>query len=390
MSASGRAGQAPSCRVLIQNVSAQCIPNLVAVQTYRPQEIVWVHTPEVEEVAKRLAAIARGVTRRQRFWRVDAHAPPAIEQAFARGFAGLKRGPVVFHLTGGTKPMSVIGLVQLARWRRKQPGAEQAAEAVVMNPRTQHFDRVFPDVREGVVQCKTLSLQQILQAHGNSIEQNGRSLDELKDAWKVFARLRRRAAETFQALRDGSCERKATEIRCSGRMPDPIRKGLRDLAEIGLLRGLSIRSRGATWRADSPVSNPLQYLGHYWLEDWTGAMLARAFSDWRGGQVGIRVRFGREKAGGVPDIQEFDFLGVRRNKLVYWSCKHVRLLDSSMLFEVDALRDEVGGRDHHVAGLVYWTEVVPGALKVKARRLGLALVDASEEGAEKALKEASS
>ena len=378
------------CRYLIQNVSLQCIPNLVAVQTYRPQEIIWVHTPEVEHIAKRLAGIARGITKQQRFWRVDAHDPAAIEKAFAQGFSALKEGPVVFHLTGGTKPMSIIGLVQLARWRRKQPASAQAAEAVVMNPRTQHFDRIYPDAREKVAPCKSLSLQQILEAHGNCVEEEGRSLKRLRELYPIVCRLRKRAPQTFAVLAQNLCRRQQTQLLCRKGVPEPIAQGLRDLAEAELLRGLSLGSRSASWSKKSPISNPLQYLRDQWLEDWTGAVLARAFSDWRGAQVGMRVRFGREKAGGAADIQEFDFLGARQNKLVYWSCKHVKALDSSMLFEVDALRDEVGGRDHHMAGLVYWAERKPGALQVKARRLGLVLVDASKKEAEDLLVSASS
>ncbi|RME81515.1 MAG: DUF1887 family protein, partial [Zetaproteobacteria bacterium] len=120
--------------VLVQNASAQCIPNLVATKTFKPQKIVWLYTPQVEGEARRMGAIAAHWRPRpeQRFCQVDARDVQALDKALARALGRLarERRPIVFHLTGGTKSMALMA------WRQMRALEEKGARcyAVVMDP----------------------------------------------------------------------------------------------------------------------------------------------------------------------------------------------------------------------------------------------------------------
>ncbi|RMD65723.1 hypothetical protein D6833_02480, partial [Candidatus Parcubacteria bacterium] len=72
--------------ILIQNVSAQCIPNLVAAKTFRPRRLVWVHTPEFRETLDRLRKSASGFVEQQDAWQVDARDVEALHETLLRYF----------------------------------------------------------------------------------------------------------------------------------------------------------------------------------------------------------------------------------------------------------------------------------------------------------------
>jgi len=100
---------------------------------------------------------------------------------------------------------------------------------------------------------------------------------------------------------------------------------------------------------------------------------------WRGGYSGVQVDIKHP-----GDHQEFDFLGVRKNHLVYWSCKNTSELKAAQMFEIDALRDEVGGRDFHIAGLMH-TAPAESGMRSKAKRLNVHLVQVTAHDAEEQL-----
>lgn len=378
---------------LVQNVSAQCIPNLVATKTFKPQKIVWLYTPQVEGEARRMGAIAAHWRPRpeQRFCQVDARDVQALDKALARALGRLAREkrPIVFHLTGGTKSMALMA------WRQMRALEEKGARcyAVVMDPTEQAFDLLHPHCRNAIVRCERLDLKTILRAHGNAIAAEGRSLPRLAEIRPLLNKLRALAPTLREALagREPRRGEHDAELVLTGGadVPEPLRRALRWMRDGGVLAALEIRKNRIRWRwapGFGAHGSPVDYARNEWLEDWVGAVLGK-LSDWDGAYVGLRVDFsGRVREHrGKQDMQEFDFLGARRNRLVYWSCKHAKALTPAMLFEVDALRDEVGGRDQHVAGLVYLSQRAPGGLEVKARRLGVHLVDVSRPDAEKTL-----
>ncbi len=374
------------CHTLIQNVSDQCIPNLVALRTFRPRRVVWVYTAQVKEPWKRLKAMVLPEVE-QCDWLVDARDVEALHRTLDERFAllGDEAAPLVYHLTGGTKSMSLQGLFHLGSHRRRR---KVQVQGVVMNPKTQGFDVLYPEARNHALACASLKLDQILRVHGNAVEQPGRDLGFLRARLDVFEELRALAPRVLQAL--GGREIGKTqhdgwiELKNGTDIPPVVQKALHLLCDGGLVQKMRIEgNRVQVLGAKIDTHNVFAYVRDIWMEDWIGAVLATHLDDWQGGYSGVKVRFGRRRATG-QDMQEFDFLGARRNHLVYWSCKRVKEIKASMLFEVDALRDEVGGRDHHIAGLAYMGECGEG-MRQKARRLGVRLLDVSRKDAAQAL-----
>jgi hypothetical protein len=133
------------------------------------------------------------------------------------------------------------------------------------------------------------------------------------------------------------------------------------------------------WSHKKNGSDPLAYIRNIWMEDWVTMVLAGADNRWQQAFSGIKINIRTH-----DDSQEFDFLGARKNHLVYWSCKNTKKTTSAQFFEIDALRDEVGGRDFHVAGLVHTANINDG-LQAKAKRLGIHLVNILDDDAEEKL-----
>ena len=371
------------CHTLIQNVSAQCIPNLVALRSFRPRRVVWIYTPQTRnELARLRAMVPRGME--QIDWLVKARKVEELHGALAEGFGALPLdGTVVYHLTGGTKSMALQGLFNLGLHRRLR-GANVLG--VVMNPETQVFDALYPEPRSGVATCAELTLSEILRVHGNAVHAPGRDLAFLRKRRDLLAQLRSLAPEVTRALgqRDvGRRDRGWVSLQGGGPIPRIVCRALGLLHEGGLVRELRIEGNRVYAREPAFDCDVFAYVRDVWMEDWTGAVLAAHLDGWQAGFAGVKVRFGRRMHGG-QDIQEFDFLGARRNRLVYWSCKRVRKVRPQMLFEIDALRDEVGGRDHHFAGLVYMGHCSEG-LRKKASRLGVKMVDVTGVDAEEQL-----
>lgn len=368
--------------ILIQNVSEQCIPNLIAAYTFRPSRIVWIYTPEFGEILNRLREQTVSVAPEQQNWRVDARDVQTLHARLKKMFEELPEGSkVIYHLTGGTKSMALLGLFNLGSFRRNRGGDVQA---VVMNPVSQHFDTVYPNPANKYVPCASLTLENILAVHGNVIHYPGRSLKEVRAMRPYLDKLRILSAAVKSSLHGREVKAKDDSgwfvLTGPGGLPDAVKKALLIAAEAEVLNGLEFN--GARFRCKMRgTGDPIAYVRNLWIEDWVAAVLGEGLSDWNGGYAGIKVRI-RSSLQSGNDFQEFDFLGARKNRLVYWSCKNVKEVKAPQLFEVDALRDEVGGRDFHIAGLIYIGKAAPGIRK-KAQRLNVHLVDALEPDAEK-------
>ncbi len=375
-------------RILIQNVSSQCIPNLVAARAFRPDRIVWVYTPEFGDALNRMRAATQRMAPAQENWRVDARDVVSMHRALKKGFATLPpEAEVIFHLTGGTKSMALQGLFNLGAFRRRH-GAR--VRGVVMDPRTQTFDQIYPDPVNGLEGCPALSLKEILAVHGNKLRDAGLSFERLRARKPMLDRLRGMAAKVRRAMGDRTVRRDGDWFWLpGGPLPKAVRRAIRQVEEMGAVRGLQVEAeRGRVrWKQADFEGDLFAYVRNKWMEDWVGAVLAAGISGWRGGGCSVRVEFDREGR----DTQEFDVLGARANRLVYWSCKHVRQMSSPVLFEVDALRDEIGGRDHHMAGVacLAWEHGVGEGMLAKAGRLGVRLVDVAAPDAEEQILKAS-
>ncbi len=372
---------------LIQNVSAQCIPNLVAARTYNPKHIIWIYTRQSEPSLKYLQQAYKSQNCKQQAWLVDALNPETLQHTLMKKMKILHGNvTVVYHLSGGTKTMSIIGIECL----RKQSQLQQnKVFGVVMDAKTQKFDVVSPHAKNNTVSCRALSLQDILQIHGSQIKHgSGRDMNKLKRRLAILEKLRQMNKPLTDAL-DGKKMCKHDEARARGYFYLPgqkqisriIKQGLELTQSVGAIKNLQFHGQeGFNFQAVH-TTKPIDYMKNVWMEDWVGAVLARHDDGhWKGGYSGVRVSIQGKEA----DYQEFDFLGARKNHLVYWSCKNMKKMTPKPLFEVDSLRDEVGGRDYHVAGLVHAQSIEPG-LVAKAKRLDVRLVNVRAPDAEEQL-----
>ena len=366
---------------LIQNVSDQCIPNVVAVKTFRPKRVVWVYSPQKQykQVLNRLKAMCDSSIEHLE-WAVDARDSEKLENQLQSYFSKLKHaGHVVYHTTGGTKAMSLQGLVALSRFHIK---SKQPIQAVVMNPQSQQFDVVFPKAENHAVACISLSLRQIIQVHGNAIRSQGRDARDLINHQEALNRLRLMHPMLMRESNQISMLSKDKDgmaiLQGQTKLADVIIEAARLAEDIGVVQDLKIE-RSQISSKQIGDADLWSYIRDVWMEDWVAMVLAAGDNRWQQAFSGIKINFRSPN-----NNQEFDFLGARKNHLVYWSCKNTGDLSSAQLFEVDALRDEVGGRDFHVAGLVHTAEAKSGMVE-NAKRLGVHLVNILDNNAEERL-----
>jgi len=373
--------------VLIQNVSPQCIPNLVAVRTFRPSKLIWVCTPECENILADLQRQTLADVPLQQVWRVDARDAEALHIRFQSCFTSLSGDlPVIYHLTGGTKSMALQGLYNLGIFRRATGAAVQG---VVMDPRSQYFDLLYPQPKNNVHRCVSLSLTEMLAVHGNKLdakhphdpmEQCARS----RELWNVIHAESEKLKQEWSANRmralhpNNPIQDEFRHFQYNGEMPRSFRRMLNLLQEHGWLSQLSFPASDQV-RYRQRCGDVIKLINGGWLEHWLGAVLFDAGIDWCGGGVSIKVL---ERSGGS---QEFDFLGATAaNRLVYWSCKTDKKLGNDKLFEVDALRDGIAGADFHVAGLLHTAPMSP-VMQAKALRMRVHTVNAREPDAKERL-----
>lgn len=374
--------------VLIQNVSSQCIPNVAAVYTFKPKRVIWVYSDQSKPDMERLKEAVKGVVHKQDVWHVNVRDSVQLQRSFKQYFDALDvQGNIVFHLTCGTKSMALQGLMQLAFFHQKSP---YSVRGVVMDPHTQQFDVIFPTPENDAYACAALDFAAILAAHGSWRQKGtGRDMKQLKEAYAPLQALRYLHAPLMHALKGRtlcSKEEAATQgyyLRGGEDLPVVVQQALALAQDAGVIKALHMHQAHFTFQAVS-CDNPYAYIRNMWMEDWVGSVLAHHDMDaWCGGFSSVKVSIKSPE-----DYQEFDFLGVRNNHLVYWSCKNTAEVKVSQLFEIDALRDEVAGRDFHVAGLLHTADVAYG-LRKKAQRLGLHLVQVTAQDADEQLIRAS-
>lgn len=368
--------------ILIQNVSAQCIPNLVAARTFRPRRIVWIHTPEFAGLLDRLRRLTRADSPGQEQWQVDARDAEALHRVLSERFSALPADArVVYHLTGGTKSMALQGLYNLGSFRRER-GAEVCG--VVMDPRTQHFDIVYPQPVNNAVACAVLTLEQMLAVHGSSWDGRHRhaGLAECAEHGRLWEGVRSLAKSLKQdyslnqlrALHRRPASGPRRHFRSLQAVPDSFRRIMDLLQGHGFITSLRWPAANE-FRYHQTGIDVIKLVNGGWLEHWLGTVLHGSGIGWQGARVSAKVL---EGDGGS---QEFDFLGANsRNRLVYWSCKTDARLVNDRLFEVDALRDGIAGADFHVAGLLH-TAPMPAVMQAKARRMNLHAVHAFADNA---------
>lgn len=370
---------------LIQNISDQCIPNLVAMKTFSPRQVVWIYSPEprYEHVLQRLKSMCgKHITHLD--WQVDVRNSEKMEQQLQSYFSKLKHaGHVVYHTTGGTKAMSLQGLAALSHFHMQ---SKQPIQAVVMNPKSQQFDVVFPKAENHAAACTSLSLRQIIQVHGNEIRSSGRDTNDLKNHQEALNRLRLMHPMLMRESNQISMSKKDDNgmaiLQGRTKLADVIIEAAKLAKGIGVVQDLKIE-RHQIFSKQIGDTDLWSYIRNVWMEDWVAMVLATGDNRWQQAFSGIKINFRSPN-----NYQEFDFLGARKNQLVYWSCKNTGDLSPAQLFEVDALRDEVGGRDFHVAGLVHTAEAKSGMIE-KAKRLGVHLVNILDNDAEEQLLELS-
>jgi len=370
--------------VLIQNVSSQCIPNLTAVRSFKPNRVIWVYSEQTKPDMERLKEAVRKQVSWQESWLVDVRDSAQLQVNFKKYFDALSiQGALVFHLTCGTKSMALQGLMQLAFFQQK---SKYPAYGVVMDPVSQYFDMVFPKAKNDAYACEPLSFKQVLGVHGcKRRSASGRDIMSLKKAYEPLQQLRRLHKPLMRATRQRTlCSKLESSnqgyyLRGGNDLPKEVQKGLHLAQDIGVISRLSIQKSHFTFQSEG-CEDPFAYIRNMWMEDWIGAVLAHHDDGyWRGGYSSVQVDIKHP-----GDHQEFDFLGMRKNHLVYWSCKNTSELKSAQLFEIDALRDEVGGRDFHIAGLLH-TAPAESGMRSKAKRLNLHLVQVTAADAEEQL-----
>jgi len=371
--------------ILIQNVSAQCIPNLVAAKTFKPKKIIWVYSAEFGEVLNRLRSQTMSITSDQENWRVDVRDAEALHQVLQSKFDALHaHGRVIYHLTGGTKSMSLQGLYNLGTFRRNK---HADVMGIVMDPRSQHFDVIYPLPKNNVFPCATLTLDEMLAVHGNQWDTNHAHTEPADCAagyglWEAMRSLSRTMKREFslndlRALHDRPVKGRLRHFKSIKPIPASFRKILQMFQTNGLIHHLTWPST-SEFRYEQVGEDIIKLINGGWLEYWLGAVLHNSGIDWRGARVSAKYLEGK---GGS---QELDFLGATAsNRLVYWSCKTDSKLTNDKIFEVDALRDGVAGADFHVAGILH-TADMSDVMQAKARRMGLKSVhvyapDAAEQ-----------
>jgi len=151
--------------LLIQIVSKDCVPNLVAARTFRPSQIIWIYPPQLEHVFQRMREITRNITDRQTGWCVDGADVQTMNSELMQRFWQLPAdmSKLVCHLSSGSRAVALQCMANLGVFHRK---TNIETEAVVLDARSQSFDIVYPLAKDDVYACVTVNLADMLQAHG--------------------------------------------------------------------------------------------------------------------------------------------------------------------------------------------------------------------------------
>jgi len=368
--------------ILIQNVSSQCIPNIVAINTFKPKKVIWVSTQQTQGILKNLQEYTQADVPNQEVWHIDARDSEALHRKLQQYFSCLKdKLRVLYHLTGGTKSMALQGLYNLDIYQQEK---NTQVQGVLMDPRSQCFDVIYPHPANNVYDCARLSLSEMMAAHQNTLDTSHRVTPlawcaKHQDLWERFRLCSpilkdKWSANKMSALHDRPITGASRHFRYAQSLPKIYRQLMQKLQEHHLITKLSYPKKNEV-RYEQKEEDVVKLLNGGWLECWLASVLYQSDIQWKEAYASAVVIEGK---GGK---QEFDFLGASNcNRLVYWSCKTDRKLSNDKLFEVDALRDGIAGADFHVAGLLHTADLMP-TMQAKAKRMNLKLVNALEADA---------
>ena len=384
-----------SVDLLIQTISKDCVPNIIAAETFRPRSIIWIYVEGQEAIVARLKQLTSHITDKQIAWQVDAADTKSMHDVLLQRFKEIspKVNNVLFHLSSGPTAMQLQGLIALSIYKSK---TGKHVEAVVMDDRNCMFDVVFPVPKNNVYSSQIISLDKMLHSFGNELDQQRPSntlqacltrKNEIEELRKLAPLIKKKMyRKHVHALNHAESKSKQFEIRDAqtgkkiNQLPSPLLDAFHVVQNIGLLSDLKINANNTISYKQVTDENPYVYINGGWLEDWLGLVLAEL--EWNGAGTGVHVLIGKETSSHGRDSQELDFLGARHNRLVYWSCKHTARLTAEQLFEVDALRDEMSGDGRHVVGILHGGEITQGLL-AKAKRLEIHVVNAWADAAAK-------
>ena len=378
---------------LIQNVSRNAIPNLIAFQTFKPSKVIWICPEDAKQYFEKLCQWARTEVPQQELWSVDTSNPKKLMSQLMTKFSCLNsKVQYVYHLSSGPKILTSIGMSAfLLNFDQKH------GEVIVYDEPNQSFDVLYPTECDDQYHGALVSLEAMLKAHGNTLHPKGviRTLDECWKRLPYIERLKKIASDVKRAMQGkvlkglhapSSTSRKFTLIskkngKAIHEFPEPLISAFRIVEEIGLLKNLMVNSNGHL-TFSTHDNNVYGYINGGWLEDWVGGVLADL--EWSGAGVGVQVLM--DAALSNNDSQEIDFLGVRNNKLVYLSCKHTTKLTSDELFELDSLRDDLCGDGSFTIGIIHAGAIGSGMMD-KAKRLNINVISPWGKNAAQELKQ---
>lgn len=377
--------------ILIQNISESGVPNLIAVETFCPDQIVWVYAQRLQHVFERMKKLSKSITDNQIGWIVDDNDPNEMQSSLMSGFAKLPaNNKIIYHLAGGPRSIVLHSMKVLEEFHRE---SGTIVEGVIYDHSSQSFDVMYPLARNDAYPCAKLSLEKMLHSHDNHLD-NNRPMKSLKECRKnidSIEKLKTLAPEVKQAMRgknmqvvnqQGNGRSKFQVVvgktgRTAG-LPGSLISAYKILQDMKIIQDLSVKGNVEVSFNQQNKVNAYGYINGGWLEDWLGAVLSEL--KWDGTGIGAQILIGHKHATKDSDTQELDFLGVRNNHLVYWSCKHTARLTPEQLFEVDALRDEICGDVDHTAAICHAGEMTRGML-MKAKRLGVRVVNVWDDDA---------
>lgn len=384
--------------LLIQIISKDCVPDLVAARTFQPSHIIWIYPPQLEHVFHRMQDITRNITDRQTGWCVDGGDVQAMNHELMQRFWTLPSdiNKLVCHFSSGSRAVALQCMANLGVFHRK---TSIDAEAVVLDTRSQSFDIVYPLAKDDVYTCTTVNLADMLAAHGNYLDANRpmRDLDQCHSQSGFSDQMRQLAPDVKKAMHGKylkalhAQESKRRHVRLQSRtnghaqsLPGVLVRAFQIVRDMGLIEDLRQNGNSELTYVQRGCMDAFAFINGGWLEDWLGAVMSEL--KWDGAGSGVYVLMGHRYASQGSDSQEFDFLGARGNHLVYWSCKHTTKLTHEQLFEVDALRDEISGDGNHIVGILHAGEIKQGLL-AKAKRLNVHVVNAWADDARERILE---
>jgi hypothetical protein len=338
----------PQVQVVL--VSGQPIPNLTPVldPAFRPEEIVFLVTPDMRHRAKWLEQVLRPRGIKTTQWTIDdaydfEHLRERIWALLeARGKA---RGRIALNATGGTKPMSIAAFDVFRDWQ---------APIFYIHPEQDRVIWLHPSERSAFDLADRVKLEPFLQAHGAMIDgelmRSSIAASRFELAQSLVADLSRFRQE-LKTLNWLASKAEYSKSQITPRLSDHQYRSsaLRDLIDrfdaFGLL---SLDNRVIRF----PDEDARFFVNGGWLEEYAFALIQQMRSKRPLIQdIGRSVNVRREtRQGEVPNELDVAFLADNRFYLI--ECKTRQWTSrqdaedgpgAEALYKLDSLRDLLGG-----------------------------------------------